>query len=70
MMKGEADGNNLPSAGLRQVDKGRAYFLWDHNSHLYIRRRNNTLYIPSLFISHLGKALGDKTIFRRSEKAL
>ncbi|MCB0368679.1 MAG: glutamine synthetase III [Bdellovibrionales bacterium] len=42
----------------------RAYTLWDHKSHIYFRKKNNTLYIPSLLVTHYGKALGDKTLFR------
>lgn len=44
--------------------------LWDNHSSLYVRRRNNTLYIPALLVSHDGKALGMKTLFRMSERAL
>lgn len=44
--------------------------LWDNDSNLYIRRRNNTLYIPALLVSHDGKALDMKTLFRMSENAL
>jgi glutamine synthetase type III len=44
--------------------------LWDSHSNLYVRRRNRTLYIPSLLVCHDGKALDMKTLFRMSEKAL
>lgn len=70
LIKGEGDGSSVPSGGLRQTHIARAYMLWDNDSNLYIRRRNNTLYIPSLLVSHDGKALDMKTLFRMSENAL
>lgn len=35
-----------------------------------MRTRNKVLYIPSLLVTHYGEALDDKTLFRKSEKAL
>jgi glutamine synthetase len=70
LIRNEGDGSSVPSGGLRDTHASRAYTLWDHRSHLYIRKRNNTLYIPSLLATHYGKALGDKSLLRMSERAL
>ena len=70
LLRNEADGSSVPSGGLRQTHVARAYTLWDHHSRLYVRRRNNTLYIPALLVTHYGKALSDKTLFRMSETAM
>lgn len=70
LMRNEGDGSSVPSGGLRHTHVARAYALWDLKSHLFLRRSNNTLYIPSLLVTHYGKALGEKTLFRMSEKAL
>ena len=70
LIRNEADGSSVPSGGLRQTHTARAYTLWDHHSLLYVRRRNNTLYIPALLVTHYGKALSDKTLFRMSETAM
>ena len=70
LVRGEADGSSFPNGGLRQTHTARAYTIWDADSHLYVRRRNKTLYIPALLVTHHGKALGHKTLFRQSEQAL
>ncbi len=44
--------------------------LWDPHSNIYLRKTNNTLYIPSLLVAHDGAALDDKTLFRKSQKVL
>lgn len=66
LIRNEADGSSVPSGGLRNTHVARAYTLWDHASNIYLRRSNNTLYIPSLLVTHYGKALGDKTLFKLS----
>jgi len=32
LLKGEADGSSVPSGGMRQTHRARAYTLWDHQS--------------------------------------
>jgi glutamine synthetase len=70
MLKSEADGSSFPSGGLRQTHSARAYTMWDSKSEIYLRKRNNVVYIPSLLIAHNGMGLDDKTLLRRSETAL
>jgi glutamine synthetase len=70
LVKGEGDGSSFPSGGLRATHQARGYTIWDPQSHPYIRKRNNLLYIPSFLVSHHGDALDDKTLFRASEKLL
>ncbi len=70
LIKNECDGSGTPTGNLRQTHLARAYMLWDNHSNLYVRRRNSTLYIPALLVSHDGKALGMKALFRMSERAL
>ena len=70
MLKSEADGSSFPSGGLRQTHSARAYTMWDSKSEIYLRKRNNVVYIPSLLIAHNGMGLDDKTLLRKSEAAL
>ena len=70
MLKSEADGSSFPSGGLRQTHSARAYTMWDSKSEIYLRKRNNVVYIPSLLIAHNGMGLDDKTLLRKSESAL
>lgn len=68
--KGEGDGSSFPSGGLRQTHSARAYTIWDQKSEVFIRQKNNVLYIPALLVTHNGEALDDKTLFRKCEAKL
>lgn len=70
LIKGEGDGSSFPSGGLRITHTARGYTIWDPLSQLFIRRKKNLLYIPSLLVSHHGYALDDKTLFRQAEQIL
>jgi glutamine synthetase len=70
LIKGEGDGSSFPSGGLRATHTARGYTLWDPHSLLFVNRKKNVLYIPSLLVSHHGHALDDKTLFRQSERLL
>ena len=70
MLKSEADGSSFPSGGIRQTHSARAYMMWDSKSEIFLRKRNNVVYIPSLLVAHNGMGLDDKTLLRKSEAAL
>lgn len=65
MTKCEGDGSSFPSGGLRVTHSARAYMVWDTKSEIFLRKRNNVLYIPSLLIAHNGDGLDDKTLLRK-----
>lgn len=52
LVKGEGDGSSFPSGGLRATHTARGYTIWDPLSQLYIRPKNQILYIPSLLVNH------------------
>ena len=68
LVKGEADASSFPSGGLRDTFEARGYTAWDPTSYAFIRE--NTLYIPTIFISYSGEALDHKTPLLRSMEAL
>ena len=70
LLKTEADGSSFPSGGLRETHAARAYTIRDPLSEIFVRSKNNLMYIPSLLVSHYGDALDDKGIFRKSEYVL
>ena len=65
---GETDGSSFPNGGMRATHTAAAFVSWDRTSPPFIR--NDTLYIPSVFVSHYGKALDQKTPLLRSMRAV
>lgn len=64
----ETDGSSFPNGGLRVTHRAAAFMSWDTTSPPFVR--NNTLYIPSGFVSHSGHSLDEKTIMLRSQDAV
>ncbi len=55
----EPDASSFPSGGLRNTFEARGYTAWDPSSPAFII--DNTLCIPTIFISYTGEALDHKT---------
>ena len=68
LIKGEPDASSFPSGGLRNVFEARGYTAWDCTSPAFIK--DNTLYIPTVFFSHNGDSLDNKTPLLRSMEAV
>ncbi|MBR2282684.1 MAG: glutamine synthetase III, partial [Spirochaetales bacterium] len=68
LVKGESDASSFPSGGLRATFEARGYTAWDPTSYAFIR--DDTLYIPTVFLSYTGEALDKKTPLLRSMEAL
>ncbi len=64
----EPDASSFPSGGLRNTFEARGYTAWDPSSPAFII--DNTLTIPTIFISYTGEALDNKTPLLRSIQAL
>ena len=62
----EPDASSFPSGGIRQTFEARGYTAWDAASPAFIV--DNTLCIPTIFISYTGEALDYKTPLLRGLK--
>ena len=69
LIQGEPDASSFPSGGIRATFEARGYTAWDVTSPAYVLD-NNTLCIPTAFISWTGEALDKKTPILRSTAAL
>ena len=68
LTKGEADASSFPSGGLRATFEARGYTAWDPTSFAFIK--DQTLYIPTIFLTYSGDVLDKKTPLLRSMRAL
>ncbi len=68
LIKGEPDASSFPSSGMRATFEARGYTAWDTSSPMFIKE--DTLYIPTAFISYDGDALDKKTPLLRSDEAI
>ncbi|MFN0065193.1 MAG: glutamine synthetase III, partial [Chlamydiales bacterium] len=68
LIRGESDASSFPSGGLRTTFEARGYTAWDPSSPAFVM--NNTLMIPTMFVSWKGDALDKKTPLLRSMEAL
>ena len=68
LTQGEPDASSFPSAGTRSTFEARGYSAWDISSPAFIA--NNTLCIPSVFLSYDGSPLDLKTPLLRSLEAV
>ncbi len=68
LVKGESDASSFPSGGLRATFEARGYTAWDPTSYAFIRE--DTLYIPTVFLSYTGEVLDKKTPLLRSMEAI
>jgi glutamine synthetase len=64
----EPDASSFPSGGIRNTFEARGYTAWDASSPAFIL--NNTLCIPTIFISYTGEALDYKTPLLKSIYAI
>ncbi len=64
----EPDASSFPSGGLRNTFEARGYSAWDPSSPAFIV--DDTLCIPTVFVSYTGEALDFKTPLLRSLDAL
>jgi glutamine synthetase len=64
----EPDASSFPSGGIRQTFEARGYTAWDPSSPAFIV--DNTLCIPTIFISYTGEALDYKTPLLRALAAV
>jgi glutamine synthetase len=68
LIKGEPDASSFPSGGLRATFEARGYTAWDPTSFAFVK--DNSLYIPTIFLSYSGQALDKKTPLLRSMDAV
>ncbi|MDR0523001.1 MAG: glutamine synthetase III [Candidatus Methanoplasma sp.] len=64
----EPDASSFPSGGLRNTFEARGYTAWDPSSPAFIM--DDTLIIPTVFVSYTGEALDHKTPLLRSVSAV
>jgi glutamine synthetase len=72
LIKGEPDASSFPSGGIRSTFEARGYTAWDPTSPAFLLKSGTgqTLYVPSIFLSHTGEALDAKTPLLRSQEAV
>ena len=68
LVQQEPDASSFPNGGLRNTFEARGYTAWDPNSPAFIL--DETLCIPSVFVSYTGEALDMKVPNLRSIQAL
>ncbi len=59
LIQQEPDASSFPSGGIRNTFEARGYTAWDPTSPAFLL--NNTLCIPTIFVSYTGEALDYKT---------
>ena len=64
----EPDASSFPSGGIRNTFEARGYTAWDPTSPAFIL--DNTLCIPTIFVSYTGESLDYKTPLLKSLSAL
>lgn len=64
LVQQEPDASSFPNGGLRNTFEARGYSAWDISSPAFIL--NNTLCIPTIFISYTGESLDYKTPLLRA----
>ncbi len=64
----EPDASSFPSGGLRDTFEARGYTAWDPGSPAFIK--NETLCVPTIFISYTGHALDSKMPLLRALNAV
>ena len=68
LVQQEPDASSFPSGGVRNTFEARGYTAWDPSSPAFII--NDTLCIPTIFISYTGEALDYKTPLLKSIQAV
>ena len=68
LVQQEPDASSFPSGGIRNTFEARGYSAWDPTSPVFIM--DDTLCIPTIFVSYTGEALDYKSPLLRSLHAL
>ncbi|MDR1681310.1 MAG: glutamine synthetase III [Prevotellaceae bacterium] len=68
LVQQEPDASSFPTGGLRNTFEARGYTAWDPSSPAFVL--DQTLCIPTIFVSYNGEALDQKTPLLRSLQAL
>lgn len=68
LVQQEPDASSFPSGGIRSTFEARGYSAWDPTSPVFIM--DDTLCIPTIFISYTGEALDYKTPLKKALKAV
>ncbi|MCR5352664.1 MAG: glutamine synthetase III [Bacteroidales bacterium] len=68
LVQQEPDASSFPNGGIRATFEARGYTAWDPTSPVFIL--DDTLCIPTIFISYTGEALDYKTPLKKSLKAV
>ncbi len=68
LIQQEPDASSFPSGGIRSTFEARGYTAWDPTSPAFIL--DNTLCVPTIFVSYTGDSLDYKTPLLKSMKAL
>ena len=68
LVQQEPDASSFPSGGIRNTFEARGYSAWDPTSPVFIM--DDTLCIPSIFISYTGEALDYKAPLLRAQHAV
>lgn len=68
LVQQEPDASSFPNGGLRNTFEARGYTAWDPSSPAFVF--DQTLCIPTIFVSYNGEALDQKTPLLRSLQAL
>jgi len=68
LVQQEPDASSFPSGGIRATFEARGYTAWDPTSPVFIE--DDTLCIPTVFISYTGEALDYKTPLKRALNAV
>ena len=68
LVQQEPDASSFPSGGIRATFEARGYTAWDPTSPVFIE--DDTLCIPTVFISYTGEALDYKAPLKKALKAV
>src|SRR5574344_869637 len=68
LVQQEPDASSFPSGGIRATFEARGYTAWDPTSPVFIQE--DTLCIPTVFISYTGEALDYKTPLKKAIKSV
>ncbi|GAB3646568.1 glutamine synthetase III [Echinicola sediminis] len=68
LVQQEPDASSFPNGGIRSTFEARGYTAWDPSSPMFIFE--NTLCIPTIFVSYTGEALDYKTPLLKSVEAV
>ena len=68
LIQQEPDASSFPNGGIRATFEARGYTAWDPTSPVFIQ--DDTLCIPTIFISYTGEALDYKTPLKKALKAV